>query len=184
MSRRVGTAGRRALLLLAKVAAGAVATVAAVACLRAAGIDAPVELVLGAFAAVLAGNVVWVAVKSENSRREEDSNAINDVHFTAGQCRHIFALMGRMGDGQADGMRRALDQMSVRIRLLVTQYRPYLKPSMVEALRGAERSILDAQVTMGPTSRLMVSLGNALGNLDAGVRDVDDLPLADMRRKV
>lgn len=184
MTRRVGAAGRRALLLLAKVAAGAVASVVAVACLRAAGVDAPVELILGVFAAVLAGNVIWVAVKSENSRREEDDNAIKDVNFTAGQCRHIFALMDKMDGDQADDMRRALDQMAARIRLLVTQYRPYLKPAMVEALRGAERSILDAQITMGSTSRLMVSVGNALGELDAGIRDVDDPVLAAMRRKV
>lgn len=184
MSATCGAACRRALRLLAMVAAGAVAAVAAVACLRAAGIDAPVELVLGAFAAILAGNVIWVAVKSENSRREEDDNAINDVHFTANQCRHIFDLMGKMKDGQCDDMYRALDQMAIRVRLFVTQYRPYIKPAMVESLRNMERSILDVQITRGPTSRLMPSIGKAMRELNGGIRDVDDPVLAALRRKV
>ncbi|MDD9808714.1 MAG: hypothetical protein OXU25_02620 [Thaumarchaeota archaeon] len=180
----LGAAGRRALLLLAKVAAGATGAVAIVACLRVAGIDAPVELTLGAFAAILAGNVIWVAVKSENSRREEDDKTVNDVHFAASQCRHIFDLMAKIKDGQGEDMYRALDQMAIRVRLFVTQYRPYLKPAMVESLRNVERSILDVQIARGPTSRLMSSVGKAIGELDGGIRNVDDPVLAALRRKV
>ncbi|MDD9809701.1 MAG: hypothetical protein OXU25_07790 [Thaumarchaeota archaeon] len=179
-----GGARRRALRLLAMVAAVTAAAMAIVACLRAAGIDVPVELILGVFAAILAGNVVWVAVKSENSHREEDDKTVNDVHFMASQCRHIFDLMGKMKDGQGEDMYRALDQMAIRVRLFVTQYRPYLKPAMVESLRNVERSILDVQIARGPTSRLLSSIGKAIRELDEGIRNVDDPVLAALRRRV
>jgi len=166
------------------MAAASAGTVAATACLRAVGVEAPVELVFGTFAVVLAGNVIWVAVKSENSRREEDDKAVNDARFVGGQCRHIFGLMCEMRDDQGGDMYRALDQLAARVRLFVTQYRPYLKPAMVESLRHVERAILDAQIARGPTSRMLLSIENSLRDLDGGIRDVDDASLAALRRRV
>lgn len=184
MSTRGTSVGRRALRLLAMMGMASATAVAFAALLGAAGIDAPIELVFGTFAVVLAGNVILVAVRSEGSHREEDSKAVNDVHFMASQCGHIFELMRGMKNGQGDDMYRALDQLAIRVRLLVTQYRPYLKPAMLESLRSVERSVLDVQITRGHTARLIPSIGKVLKELDRGIRNVDDPVLAAMRRRL
>lgn len=178
------SAKSRALLLLAIVVAAYAAFMLAASKLRAAGIEAYVEVAFGVLAAVLAANVIIVAVKSETSRREEDEKTVNDARFVAGECLHIFDLMGKIKEENPDGLHRALDQLAIRVRLLVTQYRAYLKPGAVESLRHAERSILDVQIERRPTSRLMSSLGKTLGELKGGIRSVDDPALAAMRRKV
>lgn len=176
MIRYPGSARRR----LSIIAAAVVVLMVSVA---ASGHGALVSVILGVFAAVLAINVVWVAVASETAHRKEDINTIKDVRSIANQCVHIFdVLVGSMA-GQGDDAYRALDQLAARTRLLVTQYRRYLEPTMLETLRYAEREILDAQLRRKAPASLVLTIGKAMWGIEGGIRGEDDPELAAMRRR-
>jgi len=83
-----------------------------------------------------------------------------------------------------DSAHRALDQLAARTRLLVTQYRRYLEPATLEALRYVEMEILDAQLRKKTPASLVLTIGKAMWELDRGIRGVDDPELAAMRRRI
>ncbi|MDD9808341.1 MAG: hypothetical protein OXU25_00720 [Thaumarchaeota archaeon] len=173
----------------------------------ASGLGTTVSVILGLFAAALAINVVLVAVASERSHRGEDASSIKDARAIANQCVHIFDVLGgfiaKVGKASAggaesaedvagaggaesaeDSAHRALDQLAARTRLLVTQYRRYLEPATLEALRYVEMEILDAQLRKKTPASLVLTIGKAMWELDRGIRGVDDPELAAMRRRI
>jgi len=150
----------------------------------ASGLGAVVSVVLGLFAAALAINVVCVAVASERAQKNEDASTIKDVHSIANQCVHIFGVMEGSIAGRGGDAYMALDQLAARTRLLVTQYRRYLEPAMLEALRYAEREMLDAQLRKRAPASLALNVGKAVLGLQGGIRGVDDPELAAMRRRI
>lgn len=176
MIRCPGSARRRLSVIAAVVIAPVVPVVAS-------GLGALVSVILGLFAAALAINVVWVAVTSETAHRKEDISTIKDVRSIANQCVHIFEVLGGSMAGQGDDAYRALDQLAIRTRLLVTQYRRYLEPTMLETLRYAEREILDAQLRRKTPASLVLTIGKAMWGIEGGIRGEDDPELAAMRRR-
>lgn len=176
MSRAPGSARRRLSVIAAVVIAPVVPVVAS-------GLGALVSVILGVFAAALAINVVWVAVASEMAHKKEDINTIKDVRSIANQCVHIFGVLGSSMGVDGDDMHRALDQLAIRTRLLVTQYRRYLEPTTLEALRYVEREILDAQLRKKAPASLVLTIGKAMWGLEGGIRGEDDPELAAMRRR-
>lgn len=169
---------RRRLSTIALMACAPIAPVVA------SGLGTLVSVVLGLFAAVLAINVVWVAVASERSHRREDASTIKDVRAIANQCVRIFGVLEGSIMGRDDNAYRAIDELATRTRLLVTQYRRYLEPAMLEALRYVESEMLDAQLRRKEPASLVLTIGKAVLGLKTGIRNEDDPELAAMRRRI
>ena len=142
-------------------------------------------VVLGVFSAILAGNVIWVALKSEKMEKVEDANTIIDVKFIASQCENALDMLIRATRTHDEGAYRALDQLAARITLCITRYRRYLNPMTIESLKGVEEIIMDAQINRNIRfGRTIIPVKSAVNEIKSGIREINDPELQAARRKI
>jgi len=140
----------------------------------------------GVMAALFIVYGILAASNSERVKRIEDEEAINDVKELVDQCVELVDMIARMVATSRTGeISMALDHLSTKATLLVTQYRKYLDPSTARMVIETEKMAVRAHVYGTPSMlRFLVPLTYRVGKIGDGIREIDDPFLHKSRRAI
>jgi len=138
----------------------------------------------GIMAALFIVYGLLVAKNTEQARRREDADALEDVRFLVVQCVSIAGMIGQLVAESREGEAlMALSHLSSKASLLVTRYRKYILPHTALTIKETEEMIVEAQVRGAPDLPEFVdSLGHRFRTIRLGIRDIDD-PVLHMARR-